>query len=111
MANVYEALEDASAIGRYNGNDTITIGLKKQQSSSDMEVSQAASRVMKKLQADDADLEMIVISDNSEMIESSLKSVANTMVMAIIISMVVIFLFFGDMKASLIVGSSFRFLF
>lgn len=106
VANVYEALEDASAIGRYNGNDTITIGLKKQQSSSDMEVSQAASRVMKKLQADDPDLEMIVISDNSEMIESSLKSVANTMVMAIIISMVVIFLFFGDMKASLIVGSS-----
>lgn len=106
VANIYEALEDASAIGRYNGNDTITIGIKKQQSSSDMEVSKAASRVMKKLQEADPDLEMIMISDNSEMIESSLKSVANTMVMAIVISMIVIFLFFGDFKASMIVGSS-----
>lgn len=106
VANIYPALEDASAIGRYEGNATITLGIKKQQSSSDMEVSQAMSKVMDKLIAADPDLEMIVVNDNSEMIQSSLKTVVNTMIMAVIISMIVIFLFFGDIKASLIVGSS-----
>ena len=33
IANVYEALEDASSIGRYNGEDVISLGIKKQQSS------------------------------------------------------------------------------
>ena len=37
---------------------------------------------------------------------SSLSSVIETMVLAIIISMVIIWLFFGDLKASMIVGSS-----
>ena len=34
VANIYEALEDQSSIGRYNGKDTISLGIKKQQSSS-----------------------------------------------------------------------------
>ena len=32
--------------------------------------------------------------------------VAETMVLAVVISMIIIFMFFGDYKASLIVGSS-----
>lgn len=106
VANIYTTLEDTNSIGRYNGNDTISLGVKKQQSSSDMEVSRAALRVVDKLKAADPSLDIVVVNDNSEMIQSSLKSVASTMIMAIIISMIVIFLFFGDAKASLIVGSS-----
>ncbi len=106
VANIYEALEDQSSIGRYNGKDTISLGIKKQQSSSDMEVAKSVKRVVEKLKAADPDLDIVVVSDNSEMIQSSLKTVVQTMVAAIIISMIVIFLFFGDFKASMIVGSS-----
>lgn len=106
VANIYETLEESASIGRYNGKDTISLGIKKQQSSSDKEVSDAANRVLKNLTAADPNLEMIVVNDNSDMIQSSLKTVVQTMVMAIIISMIVIFLFFGDFKASMIVGSS-----
>ena len=106
VANIYEALEDQSGIGRYKGKDTISLGIKKQQSSSDMEVSKSVTRVMEKLKAADPDLDMVVVNDNSEMIQSSLKTVIQTMIAAVVISMVVIFLFFGDFKASMIVGSS-----
>lgn len=106
VANVHTALEKQSGIGRYNGQDTISIGIKKQQSNSDMDVSKAVMRVVEKLRAADPDLEMIVVNDNSDMIQSSLKTVVTTMIMAIIISMIVILLFFGDFKASMIVGSS-----
>ncbi len=44
--------------------------------------------------------------DEADSILDSLKDVAETMVMAVVISMIIIFLFFGDFKASLIVGSS-----
>ena len=46
IANVYEALEDANSIGRYNGEDVISLGIKKQQSSSDMEVAKSVKRVV-----------------------------------------------------------------
>lgn len=106
VANIYPALEEASGIGRYNGRDTISIQIKKQQSSSDVEVSQEAMRVVERLKAADENLEIIVVDDNSDMIKSSLSSVLRTMAMAVVVSMVIIFLFFGDLKASLIVGTS-----
>ncbi len=106
VANIYLALEEAEGIGRYNGRDTISIGIKKQQSSSDVEASADVMRVVRQLTAADSNLEVVVVDDNSEMIKNSLSSVLQTMVMAIIVSMVIIFLFFGDLKASLIVGTS-----
>jgi len=106
VANIYPALEDAQGIGRYNGRDTISIQIKKQQSSSDVEVSEDVMRVVDQLKARDSSLEIVVVNDNSEMIRSSLSSVVQTMVMAIVVSMIIIFLFFGDLKASMIVGTS-----
>ena len=106
VANVYSNLEKASSIGRYNGQDTMYMGLKKQQKSSAGEVSKAAHATMDRLMQSNPNLEIIVVDDNSDMINSSLESVFQTMIMAVIISMVIIFLFFGDLKASLIVGTS-----
>ena len=50
--------------------------------------------------ADDSDLTITVANDTSDTILDSLKDVAKTMVLAVIISMFIIFLFFGDYKAS-----------
>lgn len=106
VANVGNALEDVSGIARYNGNDTISIGIKKQQSATAVEVSKAVNQTIERLTANDPNLEVVVVNDTSESIEDSLKSVMQTMVMAVLVSMVIIFLFFGELKASLIVGTS-----
>ena len=106
VANIYGALEDASSIGRYNGLDTISLGIKKQQESSAGEVSKAVNRTIEQLKRSNPELEIVVVNDNSEMIDESLASVFQTMIMAVIISMVILFLFFGDWKASMIVGTS-----
>lgn len=106
VANVHTALEDASGVARYNGEDTISVGIKKQQSATAVEVSNSVNKTIKNLMDEDANLEIVVVNDTSDMIKSSLESVMQTMVMAVIISMVVIYLFFGEIKASLIVGTS-----
>lgn len=106
VANIYSNLKDAEGIGRYNSKDTIMLGIKKQQENSAGEVSKAVHKTMDRLMAEDPELEMIVISDNSDEINSSLVSVFQTMIAAVVISMVIILLFFGDLKASLIVGTS-----
>lgn len=71
-----------------------------------MDVSKAVNRTISRLTEVNPDLQIVVVNDNSDQINGSLISVLQTMIAAIIVSMVVIFLFFGDLKASLIVGTS-----
>ncbi len=106
IANIYAALEEENGIGRYNGRETISINILKNQSNSEVEVSDAVYETVEELTAADPDLELIVVSDNSVMIRNSLSSVLQTMAMAVVVSMLIILLFFGDLKASLIVGTS-----
>lgn len=106
VSNVNSVLDDVSGIARYNGQDTISIGIKKQQSATAVEVSEAVTRTISSLVAADPDLEITVVSDTSDSIKSSLESVMQTMIMAVVVSMIIIFLFFGEIKASLIVGTS-----
>lgn len=106
IATVYTAEEQQGGVSRYNGEDTISISITKQQSSTAMDLSNQVNKAISSLQADDADLQIQVARDEADTIMSSLKDVAVTMVLAVVISMIIIFVFFGDYKASLIVGSS-----
>ncbi len=106
VANIHMANEDVSGVARYNGRDTISLGVKKQQSATAMEVSKEVSKTVNRLMAEDENLEIVTVYDTSDSIESSLESVWQTMAMAVIVSMIIIFLFFGEIKASLIVGTS-----
>ncbi len=106
VANIYRATDEADSIARYNGEDTISISISKQQSSTAISLSNQVKQTINTLMQEDPDLTITIIDDSADSIQSSLKSVAFTMILAMVISMVVIWLFFGDIKASLIVGSS-----
>ena len=106
LATVSESLEERSSIGRYNGEDTIGLSLSKTQTESDIAMSRDVKETIKDLEAQNPNLSIHIIQDNADSIKSSLSSVFQTMIMAVVISMAIIFFFFGDVKASLIVGSS-----
>ena len=106
IALVQLALEDKAAIGRYDGNDTMMLSITKTQDSSAVSMSKEVMSEVNELKAKDENLDIVVVEDEADMIKSSLSSVFQTMIAAVIISMVIIFVFFGDWKASLIVGTS-----
>lgn len=106
VANVHLALEEQSSIGRYNGKDTIALSIKKNNDASYSELTKDVTKITDSLKAEDPDLDIVVVNDYSDSIDSSLQSVFQTMIMAVIVSMAIIWLFFGDVKASLIVGTS-----
>ncbi len=106
IANVTMAKEDKDSIGRYNGEDTVMLSLTKDQSYSAVQMSRAVKKQIDTLLAQDPNLSITVIQDSADMIQDSLNSVFQTMIMAVIISMAIIYVFFGDWKASLIVGTS-----
>ncbi len=106
IAEVYTAEKKMGGISRYNGQETISLSVSKKQSSSAMKLSSDIKEAVETLEAADPELHIEIAQDSSESIKESLLDVAETMVLAVIISMVIIWLFFGDFKASLIVGSS-----
>lgn len=106
IADVYTTEEQMGGVSRYNGQETISLSVSKKQDSSAMKLSSDVKETVESLEAADSGLHIEIARDSADSIKSSLLDVAQTMVLAVIISMIIIWLFFGDIKASLIVGSS-----
>ena len=106
VADIYTTQDEEGSIAHYNGKDAVLLSLSKQQSSTAAELSKEVNRTIRALMAGDPSLELQMVNDTAEDIRSSLVSIAETILLAIVISMVVIWLFFGELKASMIVGSS-----
>ena len=106
VATITDAFRDAESIGRYNGEDTITVGIQKRQSANAANLSAQVNRVLEQLRETDGGININVVSDEKDTIQSSIISVLETLLLAVLISMVVLYLFLGDLRASLIVGSS-----
>lgn len=106
IATVSMSAKDYSSVSRFNGNDSISIGIAKTQSAGTVNVSREVKDVIEKVAAKNSAVQISVAYDAADGIISSLSSVAETLVLGVILSMIVLFIFFGDFKASLIVGSS-----
>ncbi len=106
VANVYQATEEASSISRYNGEEMVMLSISKRQSASTLDVTRAVNQELERINAQNMGVQLEVINDTSEQILSSIQAVFSTLISAVILCMAVLFFFFGDWKASLIVGSS-----
>lgn len=107
VATISEAKKESQNLSTYDGQETINIGIAKQQSATAQQVSKAVHELLESMQATlPQGLSVEITSDSYDSIQSSLNSVRDTLIMAILISMLILFLFFGDLKASLIVASS-----
>jgi len=106
VANVFISTMDATSISRYDGNDTISIDIQNPQAVSANATSADVTRAINQIMANNPDISIVVVNDNSEMIADAIFSVAQTLVLAVVLAMIILFLFLGDIRASLIVGSS-----
>ena len=100
VATVSNALEDADSIGRYNGQDIVSVSIKKQQSSTAIDVSKDVLKQVSVLEKTYPGLTFTVVNDSSDMITESITNVFQTMIMAVILSMIILWLFYGDIRAS-----------
>lgn len=106
VADVSWAKKDADSVSRFNGEDTVTLRVTKNQSASTIGMINDVKKVMKRMTEENESLVAVPSYDASDKIFESLSSVGSTLVIGVVLSMLVLFIFFGDLKASLIVGSA-----
>lgn len=106
VANISESSRAAETVSRYDGNDNVSISIVKKQSVGTVNVARDIEKVINRLGAENPALDMQIVYNASDAILSSLVTIGQTLALGVVLSMLVLFLFFGDFKASLIVGSS-----
>ena len=104
VATVQYKQKDASSISRYNGNSNISLTITKTQSASTMDVCKRIQRVLDRCTNNAISFEVTYTSADS--IQQTMQQVLQTLAQGVLFTMAVLFLFFGNIKASLIVGSS-----
>lgn len=106
IADVSQEKETGDTISKSNGRDNVSISIQKKQSASVVQVTDKVQAVMDDFTEKNKNVNLVMQYNSADSITASLWSVAQTLIAGVIISMAVLFLFFGDVKASLIVGSS-----
>ena len=106
LATVTESQVEDSGVSRTNGQEDITIAITKKKSYGTVDVTRSVVKLLDRLQASNDTVKIDVIYNASDAIISSLTAVGETLILGVILSMLVLFIFFGDLRASLIVGSS-----
>ena len=106
IATVSMANKDSTSVSRYNGSESISVGIGKAQSAGAVDVSKEVKSLIEEQMAKNPAIDIQIAYDSADSIVSSLWSVGQTLAIGVVFSMLVLFLFFGDIKASMIVGSS-----
>lgn len=100
--NLYR--EDADSISRYNGQDSVLINITKQDSASTVTVCREVENVLNQFAGEGISFQ--VINSEADSIMDTLSEIINTLITGVVLTMAVLLLFFGSIKASLIVGVS-----
>lgn len=106
VANVYQAKKDQDSLSYYNGLENVTLSVTKRQSASTVAMANSVKKVVEEINHSNRGIKIEVVDDTSERIISAIISVVETLLLGVVLAMVVLFIFLGDWRASLIVGSS-----
>ncbi len=103
VAKVEEAAADDRSRVRLNGMPSISAGVIRQATANPLELSKGVREMIPKLQQDlPGDIVINVANDNSVFIDKSIKSVFQTILEAVILVAIVIFVFLRTIRASII---------
>lgn len=106
IAEVSYSVRKSNSLSRHNGTEDINIELTKNQNTSTVTAANRVIDEIERLRAERSDIVIDVTMNSADSIVASLKDVGMTLIIGILLSMLTLFLFFGDVKASLLVGSS-----
>ncbi|HEX8057752.1 MAG TPA: efflux RND transporter permease subunit [Novosphingobium sp.] len=103
VARIEEGAENPYSVFRFNGVPGVGLGIVRQSGANTLEVAQAAKKMMSELERElPPGVQIKIGSDSSLFIEEAIKGVYHTLFEAAVLVTIVIFLFLGSWRATLI---------
>ncbi len=104
IANVDWAVKEAESISHFNGEENVTIRVTRSLRSSALELSNQVTELIEKYGSQSHDVSFEVFNDGGDEVRQAVKTLGVTLVLGVIFAMIVAYLFFGNMKTSMIAG-------
>lgn len=106
IADITWSIKEAENISHFNGEENVTIRITKNIRSSALELSEEVTELIDKYEKQSAEVTFEIFNDGGEEIHSAIRTLGITLVLGVIFAIVVVYLFFGKLKTSLIAGGS-----
>ena len=103
VAEVRLGAENERNVSRANGMEAVSLGVEQLSKANTLEVSNGVRQEMDRIQADLPEgLQLEVNYDRAEFVAESMRQVVHALVFAIVLVLLVIYLFLGDLRATLV---------
>ncbi len=102
VADVFFAPADATSYVRLNGRNVISLGIVRQAQSNSVAISDGVQAVVARLNRDNPDLQVSVVSDDAIFIRSAISEVGYSLLLAVLIVVAVVGVFLGQWRATLV---------
>lgn len=105
LVDIQMGLSDLESEVTLNGKDIVAIGIQKESDGNTVDVDREVRKVLAQL--DDElydDIEMTIAYSSADMITQSVSNVETNLFLAVVISMLVIFIFLGNFRSTIIIG-------
>ncbi|UMZ74644.1 efflux RND transporter permease subunit [Natranaerofaba carboxydovora] len=107
IAEVEDTMERQRPITKIDGESSVSISVRKESEANTVEVANSVTEEFDRIEEElPGDLHFVVTSDQSEFIEASISTLVNMGVTGAIIAMIVLWLFLGNVKATIIIGAA-----
>jgi hydrophobe/amphiphile efflux-1 (HAE1) family protein len=102
VADVFFAPAEATSYVRLNGRNVISLGVVRQAQSNSVAISDGVRAVVARLNRDNPDLQVSVVSDDAVFIRSAIQEVGTSLVLTVLIVVAVVGAFLGQWRATLV---------
>lgn len=104
VAKVRDSIKERQGITRLNGDESIGILVRKESGANTVEVTKLAREVIDEIRSENPGINIMVVSEQAEYIESAISSVLNSIVLGGILAFFVLFIFLQDFKTPVIIA-------
>ncbi|MCL1828741.1 MAG: efflux RND transporter permease subunit [Oscillospiraceae bacterium] len=104
VADVIDGFKKTTSFSLINGREGIILSVQKQSIANTVDVADRINKEVENLRRDYPDLEFSVLMDTSSFIKNSLSNVWTTVIMATALAVIVLLLFLGSIRSSIIIG-------
>ncbi|QGU95850.1 MMPL family transporter [Clostridium bovifaecis] len=98
--------KDIESVAMINGENGLSISIQKQSDANTVSVSKRVNKELEKLKAKYPDVKVDVLIDQADYINSSISNVSSSAVIGGILAVLVLFLFLGNIKSTLVIGTA-----
>lgn len=107
VANIDMVERERSSYSRHNGFETVSISVSKEQTGNTINICKQLAAIVEEFNNDESiGLEIKITSNSGEDIMDNINSVISSLVMGLCVAVVVLYFFFGEWRASVIVALS-----